>query len=236
MSYPILKTIKTRFINIFYSATILVLLVLSNNSTSYALANDEKLWQFKVYLNDDEIGFHNFSLIDKDNHQEIRTNASFDVKFLFFNAYSYRHENIEHWQDKCLTSIDASTDDNGDLFNVKGNTASETLIVNTTKNELQQNDKYDSCIKTFAYWDPDFLEEKTLLNSQTGEMVDVESEFIALEKFRVGEKQIEARRYRLTGEDLKIEIWYTKDGHWLGLESETENGHLIRYILNSSSY
>ncbi len=185
----------------------------------------DKSWDFKVYLDGDEIGFHNFSVVQKETHQEIYSSARFDVKFLFFNAYSYEHDNVEHWRDQCLKSINAVTNDNGDRYNVSGQVANEGFIVET----LDDKNSYQPCIKTFAYWDPDFLKESRLLNSQTGEMVEVKSQFIGNETMTHMGKETEARRYRLLGENLQIDLWYSDDDQWLALESLTEGGRVVRY-------
>ncbi len=61
---------------------------------SYVNANSlepSKNWNFKVYLDGDEIGTHNFSVINNDDYQEIYTKASFDVKFLFFELLSTKN-------------------------------------------------------------------------------------------------------------------------------------------------
>ncbi|MBT8119164.1 MAG: hypothetical protein KJN89_05550 [Gammaproteobacteria bacterium] len=185
----------------------------------------DKSWDFKVYLDGDEIGFHNFSVVHKETHQEIYSSARFDVKFLFFNAYSYEHDNVEHWRGQCLKSINAVTNDNGDRYNVSGQVDNDGFIVET----LDNKSSYQPCIKTFAYWDPDFLKESRLLNSQTGEMVKVKSQFIGNETMTHMGKETEARRYRLTGENLQIDLWYSDDDQWLALESLTEGGRVVRY-------
>ena len=196
-------------------------------SDSVEKNQDDKSWRFTVYLDDQEIGYHNFSLVQKENHKEIYSNASFDVKFLFFNAYSYRHDNVEKWNGQCLKSINAVTDDNGELYNVSGKIANDAFVVNTAEKERS----YLPCVQTFAYWDPDFLKETALLNSQTGEMVEVDSELIGKETLKHKGKDITARHYRLKGDDLQIDLWYSDDDHWLALESLTENGSIVRYTM-----
>ena len=205
--------------------TTAVLLILNVFNIAYATNSIDKRWEFKVYLDGEEIGFHNFSLVQKENHQEVYSSARFDVKFLFFNAYSYEHDNVEHWRGHCLKSINAVTNDNGDIYNVSGKTGKDEFIVST----LDEKKTYQPCIKTFAYWDPDFLEDNRLLNSQTGEMIEVESRFISNETMTHRGKETDARRYRLLGENLQIDLWYSSDDQWLALESLTEGGRIVRY-------
>jgi len=213
-----------------------ILFLLSIFNAAYASAANgsgslDKNWNFKVYLDDKEIGFHNFSMVQKEQHQEIYSSARFDVKFLFINAYSYKHDNVELWQGQCLNSIIAVTDDNGDLYNVSGEADNEAFIVNTAENNNEKQDRYLPCIKTFAYWDPEFLKETSLLNSQTGEMIAVASEFIGNETVKYNGEEVIARRYRLQGKDLQIDLWYSVDDHWLALESLTESGRIVRYAM-----
>jgi hypothetical protein len=196
-------------------------------ASTYAANGIDKNWQFKVYLDGDEIGFHNFSIIHKEHHQEIYSSARFDVKFLFFNAYSYRHDNVELWRGQCLNSINAVTDDNGEKYKVIGKVDDDAFVVNTA----EKQNKYLPCIKTFAYWDPAFLNEKTLLNSQTGEMIEVDSEFIGNATLRHKGEDVVARHYRLRGENLQIDLWYSVDDSWLALESLTESGRVVRYAM-----
>jgi hypothetical protein len=200
-------------------------------SAANASSDIDKSWSFKVYLDDKEIGFHNFSMIHKEQHKEIYSSARFNVKFLFINAYSYKHDNVELWQGQCLNSINAVTDDNGDLYNVSGEADNGAFIVNTAENNNEKQNKYLPCIKTFAYWDPGFLEETTLLNSQTGEMMEVDSEFIGTDTLRHNGEEVVARHYRLHGKDLQIDLWYSADDHWLALESLTESGRVVRYAM-----
>lgn len=210
----------------------ILLCSLTTISIAYSAAQPDENWRFKVYLDGDEIGYHHFSLINKENYHEINSKVELDVKFLFFNAYSYRHNDVEHWNGQCLESINAVTDDNGEQFDVSGKTAEDGFIVSTTENDLPVKLKrYLPCIKTFAYWDPSFLKESALLNSQTGEMIDVESEFIGEETIESSGDVVTARRYRLNGEDLQIDLWYSDDDYWLALESLTETGRVIRYAL-----
>ena len=104
-------------------------------------------------------------------------------------------------------------------------------MVNTSENQKVKQNKYLPCIKTFAYWDPEFLKETTLLNSQTGEMTAVGSEFIGNETLRYKGEDVIARHYRLRGDDLQIDLWYSVDDAWLALESLTESGRVVRYAI-----
>ena len=209
----------------FYTSMILLCLALTTPANAYSASSES--WQFRVFLDDDEIGFHHFSLMDSGEHKEIYSKARFDVKFFFINAYSYQHDNVERWQGNCLKAINAFTNDNGEEYKVSGKQNDDAFIITT--NNSQNN--FPACIKTFAYWDPEFLQETSLLNSQTGEMIEVESRFIGNESLSHKGEKIDARRYRLSGDKLQIDLWYSSDDRWLALESLTEGGRVVRYAI-----
>lgn len=185
-------------------------------------------WRFRVYLDDSEIGYHNFSLIDEGDTRRMMTEAEFRVKFLFITAYEYEHVNREVWQDDCLKEINARTNANGKEFEVYGVREDDRFALDATdgRNEVP------GCVKSFAYWNPDILDEPVLLNSQTGELLPVTVEPVAVEKLNVRGMETEARRYRLLARGMELDIWYSsEDQRWLRLESTVKGGRKLRYVL-----
>lgn len=193
--------------------------------TSAAFAETTKSWQFSVYLDDKRIGHHHFTRIQNGPNHLIKSSAQFDVKLLFFTAYSYTHENSELWQGQCLTRMTAVTNDNGEELLVKGSADSSGFLVKT----LDDSAKLPQCVMSFAYWDPAILEANRLLNAQTGEYIDVSVESFGKDLIDVQGKLTPAQHYRLIGENLQIDLWYSTDNQWLALESTTEGGRRISY-------
>jgi hypothetical protein len=75
------------------------------------------------------------------------------------------------------------------------------------------------------------LQQERLLNSQNGEYVDVAVSEPAQVQIEVRGTVLPALRYRLESEQLGIELWYSQDQQWLGLEADTESGRKLRYEL-----
>ena len=139
-----------------------------------ANASSSLQWQFKVLLDNREIGTHHFTLSESNGRQTIQTEARFDVKVLFVNLYRYRHQSTEVWQGNCLRSIDSETDANGKPFLVEGNLVAGQSNDNYFQvNAAGTETELPPCVMTFAYWNPIFLDEDKLLNSQTGTYEDV---------------------------------------------------------------
>jgi len=187
---------------------------------------DSLEWRFEVYLDEKPIGFHEFRVTTMEERRRVETRARFDVKILFFNAYRYRHENVEYWSGDCLEAIEATTDDNGDRFVVTGRRQGASFQVTTNGSR----DALPACTKSFAYWDPSFLTATRLLNSQTGELEAVNIERIGNESLRVGDEIMEAVLYEITVKDAPIRLWYARDDRrWLALETVAGGDRALRY-------
>lgn len=197
------------------------------------VSENAREWNFKVFLDDKEIGYHNFRLEQDGASEQVRSQAEFKVKFLFFTAYQYQHENSEIYRDNCLLEINSQTDANGKDFEVDGNRVEDGFQIeaNAVQNRIVPTSR-DACIKTFAYWDPSFLKEDKLLNSQTGELLDVKVENLARETLTVRGQAIETQRYRLLAKNVEVDVWYSEsDRSWLALESTVKGGRKLRYVL-----
>jgi hypothetical protein len=176
-------------------------------------------------LDDKKIGHHHFTRVQNGPNHLIKSSAQFDVKLLFITAYSYTHENSELWQGRCLARMTAVTNDNGEELFVKGSADDSGFVVKTPDDLL----KLPECVMSFAYWDPAILNANKLLNAQTGEYIDVSVESYGRDLIDVNGELTPAQHYRLTGENLEIDLWYSTDNQWLALESTTEGGRRISY-------
>lgn len=191
---------------------------------SSGMNTDEKQWHFTVYLDDREIGYHRFTVDRQSEQWQVISEARFDVKVWFINAYEYRHYNRETWREGCLVEINAATDDNGELSQVKAQRRNTKLVFSRPEEKT-----LDGCIRSFAYWSPGLLDSPRLLNTQTGEYQDVEVLRLGKDSVTVRNQIREANRYRIRHEKFVIDLWYSDDDHWLALESSTESGATLRY-------
>ena len=201
--------------------------VAASATVSAASAAEIREWNFRVWLGDTAIGHHNFRLIEQGGQRTLETEADFNVRFLFFTAYRYRHVNTETWKGDCLQTIESRTDANGRILNVVGLRGPEGFELRSPAAPGPVPD----CIKTFAYWDTAILEADKLLNPQTGEIVPITVEPLEAEELRVRGRDVAARKYRLLTDELALDIWYSGDSEWLALESTTRDGRKLRYEL-----
>ena len=210
------------------TAALAVSLTLAGPSESALNADEQREWRFRVYLDDKEIGYHNFRLTSEADRVRLETEADMRVRFLFLTAYRYEHVNEEIWSGDCLEQIEARTDDNGKVLTVRGERDAARFLVTAGEEPVPM----DGCVKSFAYWNPDILDEEALLNSQTGKLLEVDVQQVSRESVDVRGEQIPATRFRLLGEKIKIDLWYSDSREWLGLESTIKGGRKLRYVLS----
>ena len=193
-----------------------------------ARASENGRYDFTVYLNDKNVGRHSFEVIDDCDVTRVHSDARFKYTILRIPAYRYEHSNAEQWSGNCLTEFDARTNANGDRIEVSGEKTAGGFTVNNGDAAVE----LPECVMSFAYWNPDFLNESQLLNPQTGEYVDVNVEVVGTEMLEVRGQPVDATRFRLTAYEVDVTLWYSSDNEWLALESVAKGGHIIRYELS----
>lgn len=189
--------------------------------------SEERVWQFRVLLDGDEVGSHSFRVTEdaQRGEREVRSDAKFTVRFLFVDAYRYAHQAREVWRGDCLARIEARTDDDGDILSVQGERRAGGFSVDGPKGREQVAD----CVMSFAYWNPRMLKQTRLLNSQNGLWQEVRIEPRGEETLNVRGTPTRTRRYALRGEKLDIDLWYTDADDWVQLESRVTGGRILRY-------
>ena len=204
------------------------LLIAVASGVSLAEDSPSRTLVFDVFLDGKKIGYHRFEIDGPESNAAVVSEASFDVKFLFVTAFSYRHSARENWTGGCLEEIEARTDSNGKELNVVGERTGDAFVIDTGEQEA----KLPECVMSFAYWNPGFLEQPRLLNPQTGEYLDVEVEELGKDVVRLDGREVPARSVRLTARQMDITLWYSENAEWLALESVAKGGRILRYELS----
>jgi hypothetical protein len=203
------------------------LLWFSPLNASDGMAATQQEWQFRVFVDDKEVGTHEFRVDHRDEQQFLSSVADFEYKLLFVTLYDYKHQNQEVWRDGCLQRIESSTDANGKDYSVLGERQEEGFVVTGSKEQFVAGD----CVMSFAYWNPAFLKADKLLNTQNGEYLDVAISMPVDDEIKVNGMNVAAQKYSLKAKKLDLELWYSKSGEWLGLQTQYENGRTLRYEL-----
>ena len=207
---------------------LLMIVLFALTLASPGSAEESNSWDFTVYLNDKKIGNHRFEVTDTDGVTRVQSEANFKYTILRIPAFRYEHRNAEQWAGNCLMRFEAQTNENGDRIQVSGERTGGAFRVRSGDTPVE----LPECIMSFAYWNPDFLGQPSLLNPQTGEFVDVSVEEIGDEILKIRGQDVEATRFRLTAYDVDLTLWYSKNDEWLALESIAKGKHVIRYELS----
>ena len=205
-------------------------------NTNQEIKESRKTWNFIAYLDDMEIGYQTFEVVNRGDVTEINIEAVFDVRFMFISFYSYKHKNTEKWSKACLSQLNSETDDDGNKLFVEVTTDNSQTYVESTNRKFRSN----QCVRSFAYWDIDLLKTNALLNSQTGELIEITYKDHGLENISVNNQRVQSRKIQLLGKDsdgkpIDISLWYNLKNEWLALESKLEDGQSLRYKLKQVS-
>ena len=201
----------------------LLLTFLAASGTSLAQVN---LWEFDVHLNDRLIGAHSFEVTHDGDRTTIVSNATMKVKLLFVTVFDYKHTNTEQWSNGCLEQFDADTVEDREQTVANGRAVEGVFKVSVNGD---QSELAPSCVMSFAYWNPIFLDQSQLLNPQTGSYDPVNIRHAGQETISAPYGETLADRYEITTEDAPIRIWYDAATKlWLALESDVD-GRTLRY-------
>ena len=184
-------------------------------------------WNFDVSMDGKPIGTHQFVISEKENNQQIlKSDAKFNIKILSISFFKYHHQANETWENNCLKKLEAKTQENSKTTVVKGQLEKAAFKISAPASaEIDAE-----CVMTFAYWNPKILQQKKLLNPQTGDYLSANISSLGQESILVKGQNVKANHYKIDTAKFKIDIWYGQDDEWLALQSLTEDGR-IDYVL-----
>ena len=206
-------------------------LVVATPALGIAKSSAQDELTFEVSLDGQPIGVHRFRIAQDGATRVVESEASFDVRILRVPVYRYRHRNTETWQNGCLKRIESETDANGTPHAVDlSKTAAGYRIATPGETRTHAVD----CMMSFAYWDQRFLQQKRLLDPQTGELMPVEIQALGESQREIADRALPVKGFRLVAEPRNVDIkvfYHSADGRWVALESVLENGRTLRYTL-----
>jgi hypothetical protein len=202
-------------------------------ATTAPVAVPASEWRFTVRLDGKPIGSHRFAVADAgDGGLAIRSEAQFDVSLLGVPLYRYRHRVDERWAGGCLSSIDARTDDNGRLTEVRGQAEGGRfdLQVRGDGRAASAPGAPAGCLMSFAYWNPALAGQKRLLDPGSGRVEPVAIAAPSAAPTDLGAHGQPVRGLRISGLAQPIDVWYAGD-RWVGLDTVVGDGRRLSYRL-----
>jgi hypothetical protein len=161
-------------------------------------------WNFDVSMDGKPIGTHQFVLSEKENNQQIlKSEAKFNIKILSISFFKYHHEANETWDNNCLKKLEAKTQENSITTQVKGIQEKTSFRLSSpTSTEINSE-----CVMTFAYWNSKILQQKKLLNPQTGDYLSTNISALGQEMILAKGQNVRAEHYKIDTAKFKIDIW-----------------------------
>lgn len=194
---------------------ILLMLFMQHSS---AVESVDRYLDFKVFLNDREVGSHSFILQQQGKSLLVSSTMSLDFTVLMVKKIKYRHQANEVWQGGCLISLQSQTEKQGENLAVNAATDGSGLVVENR----QGLETIQGCVRGFAYWNPLLLEGDFLLNAESGQYLPVEISSTV-------SAQDNITHMLITGPKADVRLQYDAAGNWLSLESKLQIGGLLRY-------
>lgn len=186
-----------------------------------------RTYDFLALLDGKPIGRHRFEVGGDPKARTVASEAEFSVRVLGFQAYHYHHHADEQWQGDCLAELSSTTDDDGKPASVHAERDGDVDEITTTK------ERHDTtgCLMSYAYWNPLLRTQTRLLNPQTGKVDAVRVARVGTGTVDVGGKPVPATRYRIEGPEAPVDVWYSAQGDWIGLDSVVDGKRRLSYRL-----
>lgn len=153
------------------------------------------------------IGYHVVDVARTEDGFTAHTRIEMKVKFGPLPLFRYRHETREEWAGGELVSLESVTNDNGQRSWVKAKRRNGVLEIESPV----YNGPAPEGVMTPSYWNKAVVDASMLLNSQNGELIEVD--VAALGKTRAPDNRL-ADQYRMVG-TLALDLWYDGD-RWVG--------------------
>ena len=187
-------------------------------------------WSFTVRLDGKPIGTHRYVLTRAgDGRLALSSEAQFDVTLLGVPLYRYRHRVSERWADGCVASIEARTEDNGRLTEVRGQ-AQDGRFDLEVRNEgslAPAPAAPAGCVMSFAYWNPALAGQQRLLDPSSGRIESVTIVTPAAVPTDLDLPSV--RGLRISGLAQPVDVWYVSN-RWVGLDTIV-SGRRLSYRL-----
>lgn len=167
------------------------------------------------------IGYHSVDVIPTGTGLRVDTRIEMEVGLGPITFFEYDHSATEIWNGETLISLVSDTNNNGEREFVDAKRYGNELMI--TGSEYEGPAPVGAMPS--SYWDKDLVKASNMINTQTGEIINVETT-------RIGETKAPnnqmAEHYKLVG-TIALNLWY--DGEkWVG-SNFTVDGEELTYVL-----
>jgi hypothetical protein len=194
--------------------------------------SQQQVREFDVYVDGSRLGTSQLKISDfADGRTVVATEAEVKVSYVVY-TYKYQFRGTETWLKGRFRGLESRSEDGGKHHSVSMTTtkAGASLAVDGAAAE---NVAGVSLTTNFWYW-PEALRtesEFALLESDNGKISNVTCELVGTDRFRMGEKMLSCRHYRIKG-DTVTDLWFD-DSYRFVCKKSVEEGHPTEIRLTS---
>jgi hypothetical protein len=185
---------------------------------------------FDIVREGSKIGTHRFRFTRSGERVDVAIDIQIQVKVLLLTVFAYQHSNRETWEDGRLVKLATRTNDDGEEMQVVGVMTPAGFKVSGKAGE----EMLTPPVMPTSYWRTGTVEARQMLNTQTGEVMNVTVTPGPETRIRARGRMIDARHYVISG-DLRLELWYDRDDILVGLRFKASDGSTIHYSLRPAS-
>ena len=164
---------------------------------------------FDLYQGRKAIGQHGYEITGSQSAPTALTQAAFEGRVLAFSA-RYELATREQWQDGRLQQLRSEGSFRNDPFWVRAERQGDALVVTNERNQVLP---VTPDILPTTYWMPNFIEQRAVLDTQRGQVLQIAPQFLGEGSFH----GTAVRGWALGGE-LGIKIYYDLSNNWAGLQ------------------
>lgn len=174
------------------------------------------------------IGEHVVTVSELGEATLVETRIDMEVKFGPFPVFQYQHRSNEEWRGGDLVSLQSETDYDGDELFVKARREGDRLYIEGS----DYTGYAPATAKPSSYWNKDLVRAEQMINTQTGELMDIS---VTPQGVTPTPDGVPAEHYRLVG-SLPLDLWY--DGErWIGSTFEVDGEFLTyEYVGDEASF
>lgn len=184
---------------------------------------------FTVTRNGAPIGSQVYRIDRQGRRVVVDIHTDIDFRLLWVPVYRFRHESREIWDGDRLVRMVSKTDDNGDPIALDVTTDGGMLKVGGGDGQIEVDPKAVPA----SLWNPVVVQRERLLDTVDGTVLATKVAFLGEEVLTVAGRQIQTRRYRLSG-DYSRDLWYdAADGSLVRVLFEARDGSQVEYVLRN---
>lgn len=214
----------------------------------YSLSHWQQLYgdemRFNVTRNQKPVGSYRVGFSGSESDWQVDSRMALDFKAFLFFSYRFRYQGLERWQGNQMLSFKSDIDRNGELSRTLLQRAQdnnglpfwqggvwELADAEETQVPPQALDVLTNASRNLAlsnHYNRSIIGQNQLFNSLSGQLNQISLVKEQTETVSDGQSNVQAIRYRYTGDLEDTWVWYANDGRWLRMRFIADDGSTIQ--------